>query len=182
MHAKKRRSGLATVTAILMVAVGVASGWLAIAPSVFGNVGSAFEGTSAQAQVVETPSDNLAEATPLVAGIRVNSNIQVSQPRDPFRPLINPNVILGPGDGLTDGVGVLLLSVDSDFPLTAVVEVNGIQYTVGVGDTFAGVFKVISLTPPNDLLPETDPLRNGYGVFLFGDNAFDLFVGQQILK
>ena len=41
----------------------------------------------------------------------------------------------------------------------------------------AGVFKVISLALPNDNFLEIDPLKNGYGMFLFWDNAFDLTVG-----
>lgn len=181
MHAKRRSSGLAAVVAILMVAVGVAGGWIAIAPAIFGGAGTAFDGTLTQAQIVEAPSDSLTSAAPLSAGIRVASNIQVSQPRDPFRPLID-NQLLGDGDGTVTGIGVLLISVSTTYPLEAKVEVNGIEYTVGVGDTFAGVFKVISLTPPAEATGGTDPLANGYGVFLFGDNAFDLTVGQQILK
>ena len=47
--------------------------------------------------------------------------------------------------------------------------VNGISYDVGVGETFAGSYKVISLE-------ETK------GVFMFGDSAFELSVGQEILK
>ena len=49
------------------------------------------------------------------------------------------------------------------------VEVDGIAYTVKVGDTFATTFKVVSLT------------TNG-GVFTYGDSAFSLAVGQSILK
>ena len=51
----------------------------------------------------------------------------------------------------------------------AVVEVDGTTYTVGVGDTFATSFKVVSLTD------------NG-GVFTYGSSAFTLAVGQSILK
>ena len=51
----------------------------------------------------------------------------------------------------------------------AVVEVDGQTYTVGVGDTFATNFKVVSLTD------------NG-GVFTYGSSAFTLAVGQSILK
>ncbi|MEX0825168.1 MAG: hypothetical protein WD184_00180 [Acidimicrobiia bacterium] len=51
----------------------------------------------------------------------------------------------------------------------AVVEVDGQTYTVGVGDTFAGDFKVVSLSD------------NG-GVFTYGDSAFTLAVGQSIVK
>ncbi|MBT8207004.1 MAG: hypothetical protein KJO18_01925, partial [Acidimicrobiia bacterium] len=53
--------------------------------------------------------------------------------------------------------------------LRATVEVNGTTYDVGVGDTFAGSYLVVSLTEDS-------------GVFTFGDTAFELGVGQQILK
>lgn len=69
-----------------------------------------------------------------------------------------------------DQVRVVLLEVrDESGVLVAVVEVDGVQYTVRVGDTFATDFKVVSLT------------ENG-GVFTFGDTAFTLAVGQSILK
>ncbi|MCH8985387.1 MAG: hypothetical protein IIB04_02090 [Acidobacteria bacterium] len=53
--------------------------------------------------------------------------------------------------------------------LQATIVVNGTTYEVGVGDTFAGSYKVVSLTTTS-------------GVFMFGDTAFELSVGQQILK
>ncbi len=68
------------------------------------------------------------------------------------------------------GVRVALLEIrDEDEGRVAVVEVDGITYTVGVGDTFAENFKVVSLT-------------DNVGVFTFGDSAFTLAVGQSILK
>ena len=51
----------------------------------------------------------------------------------------------------------------------ATVTVNGTSFDVGVGDTFGDSYKVVSLS-------ETK------GVFMFGDSAFELSVGQQILK
>lgn len=73
------------------------------------------------------------------------------------------------GDNPT-GIRVSLIEVrDESGTLVAVVEVDGETYTVGVGDTFAGNFKVISLT-------------DNSGVFTFGDSAFTLSVGQSILK
>jgi hypothetical protein len=53
--------------------------------------------------------------------------------------------------------------------LRATVIVDSTTYDVGEGDTFAGSFMVVSL--------DTDS-----GVFLYGDNAFELSVGQEILK
>jgi len=69
-----------------------------------------------------------------------------------------------------DGTRVVLLEVrEENDELVAVVEVDGETHTVGVGDTFAENFKVVSLT-------ETG------GVFTFGDSAFTLSVGQSITK
>jgi len=69
-----------------------------------------------------------------------------------------------------DGIRVKLLEIrDEASGRVAVVEVDGVAYTVKVGDTFATSFKVVSLT------------LNG-GVFTYGDSAFTLAVGQSILK
>ena len=73
-------------------------------------------------------------------------------------------------DDTPAGIRVVLLEVrDEGGTLVAVVEVDGVTYTVGVGDTFATSFKVVSLN-------ETG------GVFTYGDSAFTLAVGQSILK
>lgn len=69
-----------------------------------------------------------------------------------------------------DGKRITLLEVRLESGVrVAVVEVDGQTYTVGVGDTFAGEFKVVSLSD------------NG-GVFTYGDSAFTLAVGQSIVK
>lgn len=51
----------------------------------------------------------------------------------------------------------------------AVLTVDGQTYTVGVGDTFATDFKVISLAASS-------------GVFMYRDSVFTLAVGQSIIK
>jgi hypothetical protein len=67
-------------------------------------------------------------------------------------------------------IRVMLLEVRNETGgRVAVVEVDGETYTVGVGETFATNFKVVSLTD------------NG-GVFTYGSSAFTLAVGQSILK
>jgi hypothetical protein len=69
-----------------------------------------------------------------------------------------------------DRIRVMLLEVRTESGVRiAVVEVDDVVFTVGVGDTFAEDFRVVSLTD------------NG-GVFTFGDSAFTLAVGQSILK
>ncbi len=175
---KRRSSGSAAALAILMVGVGIALGWLTIAPGIFGHQSPAFDGNLPGASVgVEADTAALAE------GVAIIANLQVSQPRDPFRPLITDTVqIGGEGSGQRTGIGVRLISVTGEGVLRATVEVNGVEYDVGVGDVFAGSFKVISLTPPDEDAEDGDPDALGSGVFLFGDNAFELEVGQQILK
>ena len=65
---------------------------------------------------------------------------------------------------------ITLLEIrDDDGVYTAVVSVDDVTYTVGVGDTFAEDFKVISLDSDS-------------GVFMYGDNVFTLSVGQSIIK
>ena len=115
-------------------------------------------------------------------GVLVARSLQLSQPRDPFRPLITegsppgglPGVGGEPGDagGGFDpsGTTITLQEIrDVAGTLRATITVNGTSYDVGVGDTFAGSYKVVSLSSTK-------------GVFMFGDSAFELSVGQQILK
>jgi hypothetical protein len=69
-----------------------------------------------------------------------------------------------------DDIRVVLIEVRGDSgSREAVVEVDSITYTVGVGDTFAVDFKVISLT------------ENG-GVFEYRGQAFSLVEGQAVMK
>ncbi len=69
-----------------------------------------------------------------------------------------------------DDIRVVLLEIRGDAgSREAVVEVDSSTYTVGVGDTFAVDFTVISLT------------ENG-GVFEYRGQAFSLTVGQAVLK
>lgn len=118
-----------------------------------------------------------------IAPVGVVESLQLSQPRDPFRPLITENSPVAglpgvggePGstgdDGFTpSGTTITLQEIrDVGGALRATVTVNGTSFDVGVGDTFGDSYKVVSLS-------ETK------GVFMFGDSAFELSVGQQILK
>lgn len=68
------------------------------------------------------------------------------------------------------GKRVSLLEIrDQSGVKTAVLTVDGQTYTVGVGDTFATDFKVISLSASS-------------GVFMYRDSVFTLAVGQSIIK
>jgi hypothetical protein len=68
------------------------------------------------------------------------------------------------------GKRVSLLEIrDESGVKKAVLTVDGQTYTVGVGDTFATDFKVISLSTSS-------------GVFMYRDSVFTLAVGQSIVK
>lgn len=154
-----------------MIGVAVAGAWAVVAPSVFGSPEPVLDGPLAESAVA-APA-----AAGLIEGVKVLSSFQVSQPRDPFRPLITEeSSSTGTGGNGTDdgfepsGTRVTLVEVrDVAGVLRATVRVDGTDYDVGVGDTFATDFKVVSLDPDS-------------GVFLYGDNAFELSVGQEILK
>jgi hypothetical protein len=179
MHKKQRGSGSATALAIVLVGLGLAVGWLGIAPAVFGAGASPYAASLASDPAPRSaPVGNVAN---LVAGDVVASNLQTSQPRDPFRPLIldDGTASFGPGTGGRNGITFKVnnITVDADGAMTVEVELNGTTHVVGVGDTFAGSYKVISITPPDETAGTL-----GRAVFLFGDNAFEVVEGQEILK
>jgi hypothetical protein len=165
---------VAGIVAVLLIATAAISTWVLVDAGLFG----------AHAGVLSGPLAGTAEPAPQALeaddGIQVTSGFQISQPRDPFRPLITADspVVNPPGTGGDPGAG----GFDPDLTtitlneirevggvLRASITVNGITYDVGVGETFAGSFKVISLTE--------DEM-----VYSFGDAVRTLTVGQQILK
>ncbi len=167
---RSRRTLAAVLAAVALLVAGVSGVvWLARSGLLASSHGRPQAGqpvAAAPAQAAETPPGD------------VLGGAQLSQPRDPFRPLISEESPLtglpGTGDG---GEGfdpttvtitlVEIRQVGDEFRAT--VTVNGTTYDVGVGDTFAGLYQVVSLTEDS-------------GVFLFGDNAFTLTVGEQVLK
>jgi len=164
---------VALTGSLLLIAAGVFAGWMMISSGVLSSVSDASQGPS---RPIVAAADGLGQEAPpvnVVAG-----SFQLSQPRDPFRPLVGDGSrgglpgVGGGGDGGTfnpSNTITLQAIATVDGVLQATVVVNGTSYQVGVGDTFAGSYKVVSLT--------TDK-----GVFMFGDTAFELAVGQQILK
>ncbi len=157
-------NGSAAATGIVLVGVAIAVVWLAVAPSIIGAEEPASE--------LLPPSDGTASSpAALIEGMRITESFQVSQPRDPFRPLISEDSPTGGGGGFTPaGITVTLLEVrDVDGTSRVTVQVSGVTYDVGEGDTFATSFLVVSI--------EVD-----CAVFLYGDNAFELCVGETILK
>ena len=156
---------------IVVAGLAVAAMWLAVAPSLLGS-----SATDSGPPVVLADSGVVSEGPldELLPGMRLIDDFQVSQPRDPFRPLITEDTG-GTGNGGDPfdptGTTVSLQSVTTlpDGSFQAVVRVAGTDYTVGVGDTFAGSYQVVTLTASG-------------GTFLFGDSPFTLAVGEEILK
>lgn len=172
-----RRAGTSVALSILLIGIGVAAAWVAFAPGLSADT-EVLSGELAVTEILEV------EGSPLLEGMRVNGNFQFSQPRDPFRPLIVAGgvIVTDPGTtdttvttdttipGTVDGIVVRLLDIyEIGGVLRARIEVVGVEYDVGVGETFATNFKIVSL--------DTDS-----AVILFGDNAFELLIGQEIIK
>lgn len=162
-----KRSGRAAVIAILLIGVAVATAWWAVAPAFLGASGSALSGPLAP--VAASPA-----AAAVSGPAPATGSFQTAQPRDPFRPLITESSSTGNGGGGSSyepsGTRVQLVAItDVGGVLRATVIVDSTSYDVGVGDTFADSFMVVSLSADG-------------GVFLYGDNAFELSVGQEILK
>ncbi len=162
-----RRAGTAIAVSILLIGFGVAAVWLAIVPGAQTEV---LSGELASSDIIAV------EAAPLLEGMKVAANFQFSQPRDPFRPLIVAGGVIitdgtpSGGGGTVTGTVVKLLDItDVGGDLRAKVEVAGVEYDVGVGETFATNFKIVSLDADS-------------AVILFGDNAFELLIGQEIIK
>jgi hypothetical protein len=169
MH-RESSSGIAGAAAIMMIGLAVAMGWLLFTGGFLGDAADPLlDGPLAGTEIAD------ARPAALVEGMRIESAVQFSQPRDPFRPLITEGAVPGaPGTGVNGGAQqgqtITLQEINEvDGTLRATVIVDGVTYIVGVGDTFAGTFQVVSLDEDS-------------GVFLNGDNAFELSVGQQILK
>ena len=184
-----KRTLLSVFVSLLLVATAVASVWLMASAGVF---------TGGQPALPGAPTTGSTVAAAPGGAPDPSSGYLLGQPRDPFEPLVVETTTSTTADGSTtsttggngattsttsggtttsttqdddpDGKRVTLLEVrEENGERVAVVEVDGVTYTVGVGDTFATDFKVVSLS------------ENG-GVFTYGDSAFTLAVGQSIVK
>ena len=195
-----KRSITATVAALLLIGAGAASVWLIAGSDGFASAPPSLDGPLPAVTVTLPAADAVDGELPLASGF------QVSQPRDPFEPLTSEpptTVTTLPGQTTTtvstipgqttttvagqttttvagqttttagfepEGTRVVLLEIrEEDGETKAVLTVDGVTHVVGVGDTFGGQFKVVSLS-------------DNSGVFLYGDSAFTLAVGQAILK
>jgi hypothetical protein len=166
----------AAAVAVVMMATAAGASWLVVTSGVLSPpVAAGDRPVAAAAQQQAPPADD---------SVKVNGSFQLSQPRDPFRPLITesspPGSIPGvggtpgtPGNGNGDGDGngfepgkTITLEAINEVggELVATIVVNGVTYQVGEGDTFAGSFKVIELTEDTALIQ-------------YGDIVFELKVG-----
>ncbi len=171
MNARRLDALTATVVAAVMILTAVVSAWMLVSSGVLWEAGG---GDRPLQPAVEAAAESAA-----ADGVKINGSFQLSQPRDPFRPLITPDSPLGgipgvggaPGDGtFNPGTSVTLVEIrDVGGTLRATIIVNGVSYDVGEGETFAGSYKVVKLTEDS-------------AVIMYGDTVFELKVGQQILK
>lgn len=168
MHRRKGSPGNGTAAAvgILLIGTALAAAWLLVAPWLLGGGRpSRYAGPSNTPSTIQAPQ---AQAAALLPGVKIAES-QLSQPRDPFRPLLGPTDTT-PGNGGNEDLRVRLVEVRTVAGVERVtVIVDGQSYDVGVGESFAGNFKLVSIDSDS-------------AVFLFGDNAFELLEGQEVLK
>ncbi len=183
-HSSHRSSGTAAVVAVLLLGLGLATAWWALAPSILG---------VSQAAPIQGERPEVVAAVPapaaLAEGVRLSNSIQVTPPRDPFLPLVNANT--GSGSGTLTGGSGSTATVRTSFTLGTVkdvsgvlradVTIDGVDYSVGVGDEFAGPFMVVSLTEA-EMDTAGNVTNEASGVFKYGDNTFTASAGQAILK
>jgi hypothetical protein len=193
-----KRSVTASIVAFLLIGAGAVSVWLVAGSDVFASAPLSLDGPLPAVTATVPGGDGAESDLPLASGF------QVSQPRDPFEPLtseppLTTTTLPGqttttlpgqttttlPGQTTTTvagqtttttegfepaGTRVVLLEIrEEDGVRKAVLTVDGVTHVAAVGETFGGQFKVVSLSEES-------------GVFLYGDSAFTLAVGQAILK
>ena len=169
------RSPLAGVLATVLILTAVGAAYIVVTSGLLWAASDDSPGLPAAAASLDV-------IKPGSSPVGIVESLQLSQPRDPFRPLITEDSPLGgiggvggePGDAGDSfdptGTTITLQDIrDVAGVLRATLTVNGVTWDVAVGDTFADVYKVVSLSEDK-------------GVFMFGDTAFELSVGQQILK
>ncbi|MEE9297933.1 MAG: hypothetical protein V3V29_02710 [Acidimicrobiia bacterium] len=191
-----RRTLASALVSVLLVATAVASIWLMASAGVF---------TGGEQPLPGAPDGDAATAEASTGDpLSIASGFQVSQPRDPFKPLIvtgDTSVTTVPGATTTTVPGATTTTV----PGATTTTVPGATTTTTLGDTPAGVRVVLlEVRDESGLLVavvEVDgetytvsvgdtfadrfkvvSLTETGGVFTFGDSAFTLSVGQSILK
>jgi hypothetical protein len=189
-----RRTFFAIIISLVLVATAVLSLWLMASAGVFTADGAPLPGAPAV-----TPSDPQTVVTFPIGG-----RVQVSQPRDPFDPLVTPPPTTA-GDstvpGATDGTGGNSTTVPGETTSTAA----GDATTTTIGDQPVGVrIALLEVREEEGVMAsvvtvdgETFTVGVGEefaddlkvvslsasgGVFQLGDRVFSLAVGQSILK
>lgn len=179
MSERATRSLAAALVAVVMMATAAIGAVLVVSSGVLGP-----QPVNAGDRVVQEQVSQPQPAVQTDRSITVNESFQLSQPRDPFKPLITEETPPGgiPGVGGTPGSGgdggvqpgntITLERIDvvNGEPVATIV-VNGVTYQVQEGDTFAGSFKVIEIN-----------VEGEYVLIQYGDIVFQLKVGQSILK
>ncbi|NND83785.1 MAG: hypothetical protein HKN46_01415 [Acidimicrobiia bacterium] len=173
VHAQPR-NGSAAVIAVLLMGLGLAAAWWAMAPVVLGvDTGAVLDGAPLAPAAIVAPQD-----APLAEGARISTRLQTAQPRDPFVPLVGEAPMQDtdgdgiPDDTVPDRTQVMVEEiVDVDGVPRANIVIDGITYTVGEGDEFAGSYKVIDLD-----------VEGQQAVLMNGDSTFVASAGQAILK
>ena len=162
---------------------------LAVAFLLLSGGGSTIEGVSSPPVTRTSPTPTVTSTTPPLTG-------QAFEGKDPFQPLVvavpagttggpapsgSPGSTPTPaptgsitgvngGNSSSSSVTVTLLDIRKQSgKLVATVDVNGKDYNVSTGQTFASNFRVLSLS-------------SSCGTFVFGDERFSLCIGQQVNK
>jgi hypothetical protein len=113
-----------------------------------------------------TPSTPTSPTTAGTAQTTTGTGVAKPPPSD-----ATPSTTAAPSfdPGVGQSVAVLDVFIDTSGTQQARVRVGSTVYTVGVGDTFATSYKVVSLNEP-------------CGQFLFGDSPFQLCEGEETIK
>jgi hypothetical protein len=164
------------LVALAGVAVLALLGWFLVRPLVFPESEESTPAPSGQA--ASRPSPAPAPAQPA-------ETFEVFESKDPFRPLVlsastggsagSPSSAAAPGQGVagapapSGGQRVALLDVFEDPGTKAQVKVGSTVYTVSPGETFAGNFKLVSVS-------------GRCATLLHGDDKFTLCEGEEVIK
>ena len=198
-----RRTLASVLVAVLLVATAVAAMWLMASAGVFAGAEQPLLGAP------ESTTESTLSAAAGVGSSEIITGFQVSQPRDPFQPLIDGggDTSTTAGDGSTTtttaGDGSTTTTTAGDGSTTTTTA--GSTTTTAAGDSPDGIRVVLlevrdesgSLVVVVEVDGETYTVEVGDtfavnfkvisltesgGVFTFGDGAFTLAVGQSILK
>jgi hypothetical protein len=118
--------------------------------------------------VIVTPTDGTGSTTPTTPDTSVTPTSETTGPGDTAGSTTTTSI---PSNEPAPGTSVALLDVyqNADGTPMAKVQVGSTVYSVGVGQSFASSYQVVSLDSP-------------CGQFLFGDAPFKLCEGEEVIK